>query len=202
MQHKPSTKQFLLLWGLISPGCLGLIAAVLQRYQVMWYPAYPDMRLSIGIYLSYWLLLGILQGGLLFWRFNDRRWAAQWAIVTSLTGFLVMLAHDLTIALFGIDTRGQGILILILSLPCLVVLGGLILGLMQFSLIQDRYKTHQKSNWLTLIWFSISLLSWMIGFSGVFLGGQALANLMAFVTIGSLLKGRFIQKYRNCSTRG
>jgi hypothetical protein len=198
MQHKQSMQQFLLFWSLISPGCLGIIAALLSFNRVSWHPAYPDLRLSIGIYLGYWLLLGLLQGGLLFWQFNDRQWATRWAIVTSLTGFLVMLAHDLMIILLGIDARGQGILILMLSLPCLAVFGGLILGIMQFLLIQDRYNNHRYNNHrishqLTIIWFSISLLAWMVGFSSIVFGNFPI--LLLFVTIGGLLKGRFIQKH-------
>jgi hypothetical protein len=95
-------KLFLPMWSLISPGCVGLIAAVMAFYQVSWYPAYPDMRWSIAVYLSYWILLGTLQGGLLFWRFHDRQWAIRWAIATSLTGFLVMF--------WGLIPEGKGAL--------------------------------------------------------------------------------------------
>jgi hypothetical protein len=193
MPHKQPVQQFLLLWSLISPGCVGLIAAVVQFYQISWYPAYPDMRVSIGVYLTYWLLLGILQGGLLFWQFHDRQWATRWAITTSVTGFLVMLLHDLTIALLGIDTRGQGILILILSLPCLVVLGSMILGETQFLLIQYRFKDKPISSQLSVGWSSMSFLSWMVGFLGIVFG--SLPILLLLVAIGSLLKGQFIQKY-------
>jgi hypothetical protein len=193
MSYKPSMQLFLPMWSLISPGCVGLIAAVMEFYQVSWYPAYPDMRWSIAVYLSYWLLLGTLQGGLLFWRFHDRQWATRWAITTSVTGFLVMLLHDLTIALLRIDTEGQGGLILFVSLPCLVVLGSLILGAIQFLLLRDCLETNQQSSRLTVIWCSINLLSWMIGFSGSVCG--SLPILLLLVASGSLLKGRFIQKY-------
>ena len=189
--------RFIILWGLISPICISLIASVLISYQINWYPAYYDMRLSIAIYLFYWVLLAILQAAALFWKFQDKQLTYKWFFTTSITGFIVMLLHDLIVLkVMGTDTRGQGVLILILSLPCLAVLGGLILGLTQFLLIQNRYKVNLKSDSLkniNILWLSISVISWIIGMSSIlFLG---LPTLIILSAIGSAIKGWFINKY-------
>jgi hypothetical protein len=155
------------------------------------------MRLSIAIYLFYWVLLAILQAAALFWKFQDKQLTYKWFFTTSITGFIVMLLHDLIVLkVMGTDTRGQGVLILILSLPCLAVLGGLILGLTQFLLIQNRYKVNLKSDSLkniNILWLSISVISWIIGMSSIlFLG---LPTLIILSAIGSAIKGWFINKY-------
>lgn len=186
--------RFIILWSLISPGCLSLIAVANVFYRLSWTPGDPDLRISIAFYLVYWLLLGILQGGVLFWKFQDRQFAYRWFFTTSTTGFLVMLLHDLSLALLGIDTRGQGILILIYSLPCLAVLGGLILGLAQFLLIRKRCQIHLRLNHLDSTWFTTSFVSWMIGFAGILFGSNALPVSILLVAFGSAMKGWFIQK--------
>jgi hypothetical protein len=124
--------KFIILWSLISPACLSLMAGILRFYRLSWHPGYPDIRISIQVYLVYWLLLGVFQGGLLFWKFRDRQFAYRWFFTTSTTGFLVMLSHDISLALLGVDIRRTGVLILIFSLPFLAFLGGSILGLAQF----------------------------------------------------------------------
>ncbi len=187
--------KFIILWSLISPACLSLIAGILQFYRLGWNPGYPDIRRSIQIYLVYWLLLGILQGGVLLWKFRERQFAYRWFFTTSTTGFLVMLLHDLSLALLGIDTGGQGVLNLIYSLPWLAVLGGPILGLAQFLLIRNRYKINLRLNNLGGKWFVISFLSWTIGFVGIIFCLYVPPVLILFVASGSAIKGWFIQKY-------
>ena len=186
--------KFIIFWSCGSPGCLSLIVTVDWFYRLSWHPGYPDVRVSIAIYLVYWFLLGILQGGILLWKFQNRQFAYRWFFTTTTTGFLVMLLHDVSLALLGIDTRGQGVLILLFSLPCMAVLGGLILGITQFLLIRKRYRINQRLNNLNKIWFAISFLSWVIGFAGIFTG-NALPVWILLVTFGSAMKGWFIQKY-------
>ncbi|KAM3110758.1 hypothetical protein [Phormidesmis sp. 146-33] len=189
--------RFVILWSLISPGCVSLIASVLWFYRLSWYPGYPDIWISIAVYLAYWLPLGVLQGVLLFWKFRDQQFAYRWFLTTTTTGVLVMLSHDLSLALMGVDTRGQGALILILSLPCLAALGGPILGLAQFLLIRNRYQTYLRPNHLTSNWFARSFLSWAIGFTGILIAMSTdmLPALLLLVAFGSALKGWFIQKH-------
>jgi hypothetical protein len=70
-----------------------------------------------------------------------------------------MLLHDLILLkVMGVDTKGQGALILIISLPCLALLGGFILGLAQFWLIRNRYQANLKSNKLNILWLFISVI--------------------------------------------
>lgn len=189
--------KFVILWSLISPGCLSLVASVLWFYQLDWYPAYPDIERSLAVYLTYWLLLGSLQGAILFWKFQERQLAYQWFLMTTTVGFAVMLLHDLALFGMGVDSRGQGILILVLSLPVLAILGGLPLGLAQYLLIRKRYRTDLNLKPLTVRWFAISFGSWVIGFVGILFGLSGLFRfvLIFFVATGSFLKGWFIQKY-------
>ncbi|NJL20547.1 MAG: hypothetical protein HC895_06630 [Leptolyngbyaceae cyanobacterium SM1_3_5] len=99
--------RFLLLWSLISPGCL-LIVALLQLASALnlagldadsfvfgGIPGNSDIRKPIVSYGVYWLLLGLLQAIALLRRFGNRRFTYQWGFTTSLVGFLIMLAHDL-----------------------------------------------------------------------------------------------------------
>ncbi len=97
------------------------------------------------IYGTYWVLVSGLQS-LLLWRVQGFSFALKWWLTTAITGFALMLAHELF--LLDIDTRGQGILILILSLSVLAISGGLILGFMQFWLIRhlNPENRHNYSN--------------------------------------------------------
>lgn len=190
--------KFIILWSLASPICLSIVAGVLWFYKLVWHPAYSDIWRSIAVYSAYWLLLGLLQGAILFWKFQERRFAYQWFFITSAVGFSIMLLHDLFLLLLGADTRGQGALILIFSLPLLAVLGGLPLGLAQFFLIRNRYRASLNSKHLSLRWSAISFLSWVIGFIGIlfiFSGTRLMPVLLLFVASGSAMKGWFIQKY-------
>ena len=163
--------RFIIFWSLISPGCFTLVVVLHWFYSFFfkssWFPGHPDFIISIATYLIYWLLLGILQGLLLFWKFQNRQFAYRWFFITSTTGFIVMLLHDIFLISLNSNRGGQGILILLFSLPCLAVLGGLILGLAQFSLIRKRYRVDKRFNRLVKIWIAISFFSWTIGFAGI-----------------------------------
>ncbi len=190
--------RFLVFWGLASPACLGLVASVLRFYQLDWHPAYFDIWRSFAVYLAYWLLLGALQGAILFWKFQERRFAYRWFFITGVVGCSIMLLHDLFLLLLGVDTRSQGALILIFSLPLLAFLGGLLLGLAQFFLIRNHYRASLNSKHLNLRWFVISFLSWIVGFTGIlftFSGTRLLPILLILVAAGTAIKGWFIQKY-------
>lgn len=180
---------FVLFWSLISPVCFSLIAGVLWVNQTSWTPGTSDIGRSILILLSYWLPLGGLQAALLFWKFRDRRFAYQWWLVTSITGVFVMLVHDLYV--LSTDPVGQGILILIITLPVLAVVGGLLLGAAQFLLIRHRYRANLNLKKMRTIWFVLCLLSWVIGFSGLLLAFYGVVITVA----ASALKGWFLQKY-------
>lgn len=195
---KAVINRFVILWGLISSICICIssIVSVIVFSPVSWHPAYYDMQISIVIYLVYWVLLATLQGAALFWKFQDRRFAYKWVFTTSITGFMIMLLHDLIVLkVMGTDTRGQGVLILILSLPCLAVLGGLILGLAQFWVIRNRYKANLKSDNPNILWLFISVISWVIGMSSILFGGFGVLMLIIFAGVGSAMKGWFINKY-------
>ena len=191
--------KFIIFWSCGSPGCLSLIVSANWFYQLGWHPGYPDIRISIAIYLVYWLLLGTLQGGALFWEFQNRKFAYHWFLTTTTTGFFVMLIHELP--LIGMTTTGQGELILLFTLPCLAVLGGLILGVNQFLLIRKCNLINQRLNNLVsvgFIWFTISFLSWAIGFAGILFMSSSFNTPTVWILLvmgGSAMKGWFIQKY-------
>jgi hypothetical protein len=190
--------KFIAFWSLASPICLSIVASVLWFYKLVWHPAYFDIWRSIAVYFAYWLLLGLIQGAILFWKLQERRFAYQWFFVTSAVGFSVMLLHDLSLLLLGADTRGQGALILLLSLPLLAILGGLPLGLAQFFLIRNRYRANLNATHLNLRWFALSFLSWVVGFIGIlfiFSGTRLMPILLLFVAAGTAIKGWFLQKY-------
>jgi hypothetical protein len=183
---------FLIIWSLISPGCLGLIVSISS--QSGWNPGNGMLVLSIAIYLAYWILVGILQAGLLFWKFKNKQLSFQWFLQTSITGFILMLSQDVVLAVMGIDAGGQGALILIISLPILAICGGPILGFIQFLPMKDYYFQNFQSNDLQkreVLWLGISLFSWVIGFGGLISGN----GVFFFVATGTLLKGWFIHKY-------
>lgn len=194
--------RFVILWSLISPICL-LIARIPHSFQNYWHPGYPNIWASTIIYLFYWLPLGILQGGALLLRFQDKKIAYMWFFITSMTGLLIMLLHDLSLALMNIDTRGQGVIILVISLPCLALVGGPVLGLAQFFVIRSHYKSGLNLPRLNTLWFLVSFLSWIMGFVGVlvffwtqgFFFNGILSVLAIFVALGGWMKGWFIQKY-------
>jgi hypothetical protein len=185
---------FLIIWSLISPGCLGLIVSISLTYQLGWNPGNGMWLLSIAIYLAYWILVGILQAGVLFWKFQDKQLSFQWFLQTSITGFIMMLCHDVILAAMGIEAVGQGALILIISLPILAICGGPILGFIQFLPMKDYYFQNFQSNDLQkreFLWLVISLFSCVIGFGGIMSG----YGIFFFVAAGTLLKGWFIHKY-------
>jgi len=182
-----SMNLFVLIWGLISPVCLSLVAGVLWINQSFWTPGDSDIWRSSLIWLGYWLPLGGLQAALLLWKFRDRRFAYQWWFVTSLTGFLIMLVHELYV--LSTNPIGQGILVLLLTLPILAVMGGLVLGAAQFLLIRRRSRSNLKR--LRIIWFVLCLLSWVIGFGGLLLFFYGVVITVA----ATVLKGWFLQKY-------
>jgi hypothetical protein len=124
---------FLIIWSLISPSCAGLIAHFLRIHLPAWNPGYKDIRISIAIYLAYWLPLGFLQAGVLFWKLRDRKFAYKWFLRTSITGFLVMLSYDLVIT--SMQAGDRVVVVLAFFLPFLVLAGGLILGSVQLSQI-------------------------------------------------------------------
>jgi hypothetical protein len=182
---------FVFLWSLISPLCLGIIAGTLSLLQQSWHIGDLKIGLSIFVYAGYWLLLAMLQAAALWWRFQDRKLAIGWFYITAITGTLVMTAHDLALLLLGVDTRGQGIIILLLSLPCLGVVGSSILGAAQFIIIRSQIHKRLK----TEIWFVLSFMSWAIGFGGIFASLDNISLLPLFMAAGTALKGLFIDKY-------
>ncbi|NJM18451.1 MAG: hypothetical protein HC907_06940 [Richelia sp. SM1_7_0] len=185
---------FLIFWTLISPGCLGLIAAIFSAFKLGWNPGNGMWLLSIAIYLAYWILVGILQAGLLFWKFQDKQLSFHWFLQTSITGFIMMICHDVVLLAMGIEAVGQGALILLISLPVLAIFGGPILGFIQFLPMKDYYFLIFQSNDLQkreILWLGISLFSWVIGFGGLMFG----YGVFFFVATGTLLKGWFIHKY-------
>lgn len=185
---------FLILWGLISPGCLGLTYTILSLLSLLptgWNLGSGISLLTITAYLSYWILLGILQSRLIFWKFKNKKFAIQWFLRTSIVGFLVMLSHDIVLAMMGIDTGGQGSLILLISNPIRTVCGSLILGFIQFLLIKSYcYQNNRAIDlWGGLYcWLVISLFSWIIGLVGVYFQ----QGVFLFFAIGTTLKGLFI----------
>lgn len=88
---------FLILWSLVSPFCLGLIVKLNTSG---WNPGSGISILAIALNLAYWVLLGILQAGLLFWEFKDKQLSWQWFLKTSITGFFHQVFSKLTQSAF------------------------------------------------------------------------------------------------------
>jgi hypothetical protein len=134
--------------------------------------------------------VGVLQAVVLLWQYQDKHLAQRWALTTSITGTLVMLSHDVGLALTGVDARGQGALILLMSLPFLASLGGFVLGLAQYFLIRDRCRSNLAQ------WLAMSFVSWMSGFAAIWVSsmGNSLSILMLLIAAGTALKGWFIQR--------
>ena len=188
-------KQFLIPWSLISPGCLILIAGFLQTGQITWYPASPERMLSLAIYGAYWVMVSSLQS-LLLWRVQGPSFALKWGLTTAITGFALMLAHDLVVLdVLGVNTRGQGSLFLILSWPVLAISGGLVLGFMQFRLIRHLQPKNRHNYRLHRTWFLASWVSWGLGFLCIFFGNGMLLALLLLAAIGTALKGLFLMPY-------
>ncbi|TWH44099.1 hypothetical protein [Dulcicalothrix desertica] len=188
--------RFVIVWGLISTLCMGLVVSGLLLNSISWRPAdYNNILMSIAIYSIYWVLLAILQGAALFWKFQDKAVAYKWFFTTSITGFIVMFLHDFIILnVMKTDTRGQGVLILILSLPILALSGGFILGLAQLWLIRNRYKPNLETIPLNILWLFLGVISWVIGFAGMYFGSFFPLILLLY-SVGSIIKGWFINKY-------
>lgn len=188
--------RFVIVWTLFSTLCISLIVSGIIFGSVNWRSAdYGNIQTSIAVYSIYWILLATLQGAALFWKFGDKIFAYKWFFITSLTGFIVMFLHDFIILhIMNVDTRGQGVLILILSLPILAIAGGFILGFAQLWLIKNRYKANLESIPLNSYWLSIGVVSWIIGFAGMFFG-SFFPLLFIFYPAGSMIKGWFINKY-------
>jgi hypothetical protein len=185
---------FLIIWSLISSGCLGLVDFISSIFQLDRNPGKGMLVFSVAIYLAYWILVGILQAGVLFWKFKDKQLSFQWFLLTSITGFFIMLSHNVVLAVMGIEAVGQGASILIISVPILAICGGPILGFMQFLAMKNYYSQKFQSNDLQkreVLWLVISLFSWMIGFGGLIFG----YGVFFFVAAGTTLKGLFINKY-------
>ncbi|MEM9908234.1 MAG: hypothetical protein AAF921_24755 [Cyanobacteria bacterium P01_D01_bin.44] len=195
-------KQFLLSWSLISPGCLILITSFLRIRQIHWHPAYPDLTPSLLIYGTYWVLVSGLQS-LLLWRVQGLSFALKWCLTTATTGFALMLAHDLfVLEVWGVDTRGQGGMAIGLSVPVLLISGGLILGFMQFWLIRHLRSENRHNYRLHRTWFLASWMSWGLSSFGILFlifflanGGILLPTLFLLAAAGTALKGLFLMKY-------
>ena len=177
---------------LISPGCLILIAVFLWLSQLYWYPSHPNIGISVLVYLMYWILLASLQAALLS-KFQHPDLARKWFPATAITGFLLMLAHE--VALLGINTGGQGVIFLLISLPLLAILGGPILGLTQFLLLRDIDNFMSRNRHPSRIWFLTSSLSWVLGFLSIFFGGHAPVALIFLALFGTGIKGVFVANY-------
>ncbi|WP_310488365.1 hypothetical protein [Chamaesiphon sp. VAR_69_metabat_338] len=194
---------FMGLWTAISPMCLAVSGGVFWLTQLRWYPT-SDLRISIAIYLSYWLLLGMLQGALLF-KFQYQELAYEWFWTTSVTGFSIMFLHDLHTLVFGINTVGDnGLFYLIFSLPCVALVGSPILGFAQFQLLQRDLRPTIS---FRCYWVVISLISWISTVVVLFSpylqeNSSPLRNpifvfviLFLTVTAGTALKGYGVMKH-------
>ena len=104
-----------------------------------------------------------------------------------------MLVHELF--LLDTNTNGQGILILILSLPALAISGGLILGFMQFWLIRNLHPKNRHNYRLHRTWFLASWVSWGLSFLCIVFGNGLLLALLLLAAIGTALKGLFLMQY-------
>jgi hypothetical protein len=194
--------RFLLGWSLISPACFSLILLPIVFWSGTYGYGFSSVVLqnSVIIYFLYWAILGCLQGGLLFWRFQRQKLAYRWGLVTGITGFSVMGMHDLVLLLLGVDLGGQGIVLLLASLPVLALAGGWILGLAQYFVLQEHLEAKPKQeDRRPLGWLGLSFVSWVIGFLGCWL---SLSNPVWWyliapfpMALGTFLKGWFIQKY-------
>jgi hypothetical protein len=194
--------KFLTLWISIVPVCTTAIGLTLWLTRINWIPT-TNIWISIVIYLVYWVLLGFFQGALLV-KFKHKKIGYKWFLSTSITGFLVMIFHDLSPLVMGVDTGGQGILYLILSLPVVAVLGGLILGYSQFLIIKDYHNTVPSTTPALPKWLGVSFVSWSISFAGTLLviinniilsGSNMLFVILIFATIGTAIKGYAVMKY-------
>jgi hypothetical protein len=193
--------KFLTLWISIVPVCVTAIGGILSLTRLSWFPT-TNIWISIVIYLAYWILVGFSQGVLLA-KFKHKKIGCQWFITTSITGFLVVISHDLSPLVLGVDTGGQGILYLILSVPILAILGGLILGYAQFSIIKDYYNKIPSTTPALSNWLGASFVSWIISFaSGLLISfgnigsaPNALFLILVFATIGTAIKGYIVMKY-------
>lgn len=188
--------RFLIFWTLISTFCMSLVVSGIIFGYIDWRPAdYGNIQTSIVVYSIYWILLTSLQGAALFCKFGDKGFVYKWFLITSITGFFVMFLHDFIILhIMNVDTRGQGVLILILSLPILAIVGGFILGFTQLWIIKNSYKPNLEFISLNNQWLSIGVVSWIIGFAGMFFGSFYPALLILY-PVGSIIKGWFINKY-------
>jgi hypothetical protein len=191
--------RFLLLWSLISPTCSCLIVGWAFKRQSAW-----DFTGQFDMYLAYWIVLALGQSLLLWWVYRQRSLAVQWFITTALAGTAIMQSHDLLLALTGIDPRGQGMLILMLSIPLLALFGGFFLGLAQWYVLQGHTGRSLRSQIrLSAAWAIASFLSWTIGFCGILLGYgfDRLPGIGIFLGVflctmlGTLIKGFVLMKY-------
>ena len=193
--NQAKRKRFLALWSLISPGCLLLTVGLYYLFGIHWNPGTLDASLlMITIYVIYWGLLGSLQGALLL-KFQYKTLAYKWLRNTSATGFLIMLVHDLTLLSTGINMGGQGVLILLLSLPIVAILGGWVLGYAQFLLLRGHHSVASQTNRLPFMWFVASFISWIMGFIGIFFSGSIPVFFILFAAVGGAIKGWAVMKY-------
>jgi hypothetical protein len=207
--------RFLIGWSLISPLCFSLIFLPIILWPGITVTGSVILKNSVIMYFVYWVILGCLQGGWLFWRFQRQKLAYRWGVVTGIIGFSVMGMHDLVILLLGVDLGGfggQGVLFLILSLTVLALAGGWILGLAQYFVLQEHLeaKPKQEDNRL-LGWLGLSFVSWGIGFLGCWLISIFIHRVISSLgsdlnpiwyllvllpmALGTFLKGWFIRKY-------
>jgi hypothetical protein len=204
IKHSIVINQFLLLWSLVSPACFVLVASILRMMKIGWYPGYPQSMISIAIYLVYWLLLGGVQAGLLFWFYHYRKLAIQWFIVTVLTGMGLMLVHDFCVKWAGVDIFLFRAIILAQSLLVLALLGGLILGFSQWLVLRQHCRQLTKQARLNVAWGIASLLSWGIGFVGIEAAFRfsPLIVMSLFLIVGTVIKGFALTKYlKSCGNR-
>jgi hypothetical protein len=193
-------RQFLIGWSLISPVCWSLILLPIVFWTGNGTWGSVVLNNLVIIYLLYWAILGCLQGGWLFWRFQRRKLAYRWGLVTGITGFAVMGMHYLVIWLSAVDLGGEGFRFLVLSLRILTLAGGWILGLAQYFVLQEHLEVKPKQeDRRPLGWLGLSFVSWVIGFLGCWLSRSNpdwLYLIAPFpMALGTFLKGWFIQKY-------
>jgi hypothetical protein len=82
-----------------------------------------------------------------------------------------------------------------LSIVVYVGLGSLLLGTAQFRIVRSHYLDPTTPNYRNPLWFVISLMSWIMGFGGIYISFNNLWIVPLFLMASTALKGGFIDKY-------
>ena len=187
--------RFILQWSGISLICIGLIQAAFYSSWVR----YPEPNpISISVCLAYWLLLAFLQKRVLFSELQNRQFGARWFITVVASGFLPMLLHDLYLLSPDIDPRGQGVLILYLTLPCLAFAGGLVSGITTLLLFKNYSRRRTKLDRLDVVWIIVNVFKWVVGITMFFYLGDSFSFSVIIIflfAVATAIEGGMIRKY-------